>query len=67
MDFVGGKTDGSANGVVIGVFDVEELDISVVLVFVADHGEHLCHGVVDMFHASISAGMICTRCELMYP
>ena len=38
MDFVGGKARGGANGVVIGVFDVGKMDVSVVVVFVADHG-----------------------------
>ena len=38
MDFIGGKARGSANGVVIGVFDLGKMDAPVVLVFVADHG-----------------------------
>ena len=38
MDFIGDKTRGGANGVVIGVFDVGKMVIPVVLVFVADHG-----------------------------
>ena len=38
VDFVGGKARGGANGAVIGVFDVGKMDVSVVLVFVADHG-----------------------------
>ena len=38
MDFIGGKTRGSANGVVIGVLDVGKVDAPVVLVFVIDHG-----------------------------
>ena len=38
MDFIGGKARRSANGVVIGVFDEGKMDVSVVLVFVADHG-----------------------------
>ena len=38
VDFIGGKARGSANGVVIGVFDVGKVDVPVVLVFVADHG-----------------------------
>ena len=54
MDFIGGKTRGSANGVVIGVLDVGKVDVPVVLVFVTDHGYHLGHSVVDTFHASVS-------------
>ena len=38
MDFIGGKARGSANGVVIGVFDVGKMGVPLVLVFVADHG-----------------------------
>ena len=38
MDFIGGKARGSANGVVLGVFDVRKMDVPVVLVFVTDHG-----------------------------
>ena len=38
VDFIGGKARGSANGVVIGVFDVGKMDVPFVLVFIADHG-----------------------------
>ena len=38
VDFIGGKARGSANEVVIGVFDVGKMDAPVVLVFVIDHG-----------------------------
>ena len=38
IDFIGGKTRGGANGVVIGVLDVGKVDVPVVLVFVTDHG-----------------------------
>ena len=38
MDFIGGKARSGANGSVIGVFDVGEVDVPVVLVFVTDHG-----------------------------
>ena len=38
VDFIGGKARGGANGVVIGVFDVGEMDVPFVLVFVTDHG-----------------------------
>ena len=37
VDFIGGEARGSANEVVIGVFDVGKMDVQVVLVFVADH------------------------------
>ena len=38
MDFIGDKTRGGANGVVIGLLDVGKVDVPVVLVFVTDHG-----------------------------
>ena len=38
VDFIGCKARGGANGVVIGVFDVGQVDVLVVLVFVTDHG-----------------------------
>ena len=36
--FIGDKARGGANGVVIGVFDVEKVNVPVVLVIVTDHG-----------------------------
>ena len=66
MDFIGGEARGGANRVVIGVFDMGKMDVTVVLVFVTDHGYHLSHSVVDMFYASISTGVIGAQCEL-YP
>ena len=56
MDFIGGKARGGANGVII----------SIILVFVADHDQHLGHSVVDTFHTS-TTGVIGARRELMYP
>ena len=38
MDFIGGEARGGANIVVIDVFDMGEMDVPVVLVFVTDHG-----------------------------
>ena len=38
MDFIGGEARGGANRVVIGAFDMGEMDVPVVLVFVTDHG-----------------------------
>ena len=38
MDFIEGEARGGANRVVIGVFDMGEMDVPVVLVFVTDHG-----------------------------
>ena len=38
MDFTRGEARGGANRVVLGVFDLGEVDIPVVLVFITDHG-----------------------------
>ena len=38
MDFIGGEARGGANRVVIGVFDMRQMDVPVVLVFITDHG-----------------------------
>ena len=38
MDFMGGEARGGANRVVIGVFDMGEMDVPVVLMFITDHG-----------------------------
>ena len=37
-DFIRGKARSGADGVVIGVFDVGEMDVPVVLMFVVGHG-----------------------------
>ena len=38
VDFIGGKSRGGANGVVISVLNVGKVDVPVILVFVTDHG-----------------------------
>ena len=38
VDLIRGKVRGGANGVVIGIFNVGNMDVSVILVFVADRG-----------------------------
>ena len=38
MDFIEGEARGDANRVVIGVFDMGEMDVPDTLVFVTDHG-----------------------------
>ena len=38
MDFIGGEARGGANRVVISVFDMGEMDVPVVSVFITDHG-----------------------------
>ena len=55
MHFIGSEACRRANGVIIGVFDVGKVCIPVILVFVADHGEHLRHVVVYAFNATVPA------------
>lgn len=50
MDFIRGKVHGCADRVVSSIFDIGEVNVPVVLMFVADHGKHLRHGVVDKFN-----------------
>ena len=38
----------------------------VVLVFVADHGQYLCHGVVYTFDTTVSARVVSARREFVY-
>ena len=56
--FVGGKSGGCANGVVVCNLDVWGLNAPVGLLFVADHGEHEGHGVVDALTTAIGVRVV---------
>ena len=58
--FVGSKSSGCADGVVVRALDVWELNIPVSSSFVADHGEHEGHGVVDALDTAVGARMVGT-------
>ena len=58
MDFVRGEARGRADGVVVRVFNMREVNIPVILKFVAHHGKHLCHCMVDAFDTTVSAGVV---------
>ena len=58
VHFVGGKSGGFADVVVVRAFDVRELNIPVRLLFVADHSEHEGHGVVDTLDAAVGARVV---------
>ena len=58
VHFVGGKSDGCAEGVVVRALNVWELNVPVSLLFVADHGEHEGHGVVDTFDTAVGARVV---------
>ena len=66
MYFIGSEACRHANGVIIGMFDVGKVCVPVVLVFVAHHGYHLCHGVVYTFGTAVSARVVGARREFMY-
>ena len=43
------------------------MDVPVVLVFVTDHGKHLCHGVVYSFNATVSPWVVGAGGEYLLP
>ena len=45
---------------------MREVCIPVILVFVPDHGKHLCHGVVYAFHTPVTAGVVGACREFVY-
>ena len=58
VDFVRGEARGCADGVVVRKFDMREVDVPVGLVFVANHGKHMCHSMVYAFNAAVAAGVV---------
>ena len=66
MYFIGSESCCRANEVIVGIFDVGKVCVPVVLVFVADHGQHLCHGVVYTFDTAVSARVVGARREFVY-
>ena len=55
VHFLGSKSGGCADGVVVCALNVRDLNITVILLFVADHGEHKGHGVVDALDTAAGA------------
>ena len=66
MYFIGSEACCRANGLIIGILDVGKVCVPVVLVFVADHGLHLCHGVVYTFDTAVSGRVVGARSEFVY-
>ena len=58
MHLVRGKSGGCADGVVVRALDVWRLNIPVSLLFVADHGEHKGHGVVDTLDTAVGTRVV---------
>lgn len=48
------------------MFDVGKVDVSVVLLFIADHGEQSCHSVVDKTDAAIPTRMMSACRDFVY-
>ena len=66
MYFIGSEACRGANRFVVGVFDVTEVCIPVILVFVADHGQRLCHGVTYAFDSPLPARVVGACREFVY-
>ena len=66
MYFIGSKACRRASGVVVGVFDVQKVCIPVMLVFVANQGLYICHGVVDTFDAAVATRGVGACREFVY-
>ena len=49
MYFIGSEPCRGVDGVVVGVLNVREVSVPVILVFVPYHGQHLRHGVIYAF------------------
>ena len=63
VDFIRSKTGGSADRVVVSKLDMGQVYIPVVLLFVADHGEHWGHCVVYPLGSTVTARVTRTRGE----
>ena len=66
MYFVGSEACRVTNRVIVGVFDVRMVCIPVFLVLVADHGQHLCHGVVYAFDTPVIARVVGACRDFVY-
>ena len=66
MYFIGGEVCRHASRVILGVFDVGEVYIPVILVFVTNHGYYFCHGVVDTFAAAVTTRGVGACREFLY-
>ena len=66
MYFIGSEACRRASGVIVGVFNVENVCIPVVLVFIANHGLYFCHGVVDTFDAAVTTREVGACSKFVY-
>ena len=66
MHFVGSETCRGADRDVLDVFNVRKVYIPDILLFVADHGQHLRHGVVCAFDALVTTRVVGAGREFLY-
>ena len=66
MYFIGSEICRRASVVIVGVFDMGKVCTSVILVFVANHGQYFCHGVVDTFDAAVTTRGVGAYREFVY-
>ena len=66
MDSIWSEAYRLANRVFLGVFDVGKVCIPVVLLFIADHGQHLGHGMVYVFDAAVPTRVVGACREFVY-
>ena len=65
LHLVGGRSGGCADGGVVRSLGVWELNTPVSLLFVADHGEHKGHVVVDTLDTAVGARVVGTGGNLI--
>ena len=66
IHLIQGQPGGGADGIVVSKFHVRQADAPVVLSFVDDHRQHLSHGVVDAFDATVVVGVVGDRLEFLH-
>ena len=59
VDLVRCETCGGADSIIIRELDVWQVQVPVVLTFVHNHGNHLCHCVVDTLDTAVAVGVLC--------
>ena len=64
MHFVRRQTSGCVNGVIVSKLNVRQVQVPVVLAFIHHHRQHLGHGVVDAFDATVATGVVSARGDL---
>ena len=66
VHLIGGQPVGGADGTVVSILHVRQVDVPVVLFFVADHRWHLSPGVIDALGAVVVVGVIGVCCDFWH-